>query len=286
MFTDSPFELVQAEEQHRGHAVVEQVFADVTSGPLLICRQGFSPRTPRGCPSRPWPTTSFAPPAPGQPALRQGPGRDHPPGPDRRRRPRRPARPRPPYPAPARGWHREHERPQPARLLAARRSGLTSPDPVRTGYGPRRPPRPRPRARNPGHAAEQASGRTPTPVFTPENSSGRNRLNELPELAGGSSLEGGCAIQLRQRRSRGPSGDRTLDERGLKVRRSAAELTARRYQRPDLFTHQRSPLVGRAGLEPAHLLLIRQLPSHAWPPPRSSESQHRTDDLRVMGAAL
>ena len=80
-------------------------------------------------------------------------------------------------------------------------------------------------------------------------------------------LEGGCAIQLRQRRSRGPSGDRTLDERGLKVRRSAAELTARRYQRPDLFTHQRSPLVGRAGLELAHLLLMRQLPSHAWPPP-------------------
>ena len=76
----------------------------------------------------------------------------------------------------------------------ARRSGLTSPDPVRTGYGPRRPPRTRPRARNPGHAAEQASGRTPTPVFTPENSSGRNRAgNELPELAGGSRLsrEGG-----------------------------------------------------------------------------------------------
>jgi len=30
----SPFELVQAETRHRGHAVVEQVFADVTSGPL------------------------------------------------------------------------------------------------------------------------------------------------------------------------------------------------------------------------------------------------------------
>jgi hypothetical protein len=33
VFTDSPFELVQAEGQHRGHAVVEQVFADITSGP-------------------------------------------------------------------------------------------------------------------------------------------------------------------------------------------------------------------------------------------------------------
>ena len=28
MFTDSPFELLQAEGQHRDHAIVEQVFAD------------------------------------------------------------------------------------------------------------------------------------------------------------------------------------------------------------------------------------------------------------------
>ena len=34
VFTDSPFELAQAEGQHRDHAVVEQMFADVTSGPL------------------------------------------------------------------------------------------------------------------------------------------------------------------------------------------------------------------------------------------------------------
>jgi hypothetical protein len=34
VFTDSPFELVQAEGQHRDHAVVEQVFADWTDGPL------------------------------------------------------------------------------------------------------------------------------------------------------------------------------------------------------------------------------------------------------------
>jgi hypothetical protein len=34
VFTDSPVELVQAEEQHRDHAVVEQVFADWTDGPL------------------------------------------------------------------------------------------------------------------------------------------------------------------------------------------------------------------------------------------------------------
>ena len=38
--SDSPFELVQAEGQHRGHAVVEQVFADVTSGPLAHMPSG------------------------------------------------------------------------------------------------------------------------------------------------------------------------------------------------------------------------------------------------------
>jgi hypothetical protein len=40
VFTDSPFELIQAEEQHRDHAVVEQVFADTTSGPLAHLPSG------------------------------------------------------------------------------------------------------------------------------------------------------------------------------------------------------------------------------------------------------
>jgi hypothetical protein len=40
VLTDSPFELVQAESQHRGHAIVEQVFADVTSGPLAHLPSG------------------------------------------------------------------------------------------------------------------------------------------------------------------------------------------------------------------------------------------------------
>jgi hypothetical protein len=40
VLTDSPFELVQAEGQHRGHAIVEQVFADVTSGPLAHLPSG------------------------------------------------------------------------------------------------------------------------------------------------------------------------------------------------------------------------------------------------------
>jgi hypothetical protein len=34
VFTDSPFTLLQAERQHRQHAVIEQVIADAKSGPL------------------------------------------------------------------------------------------------------------------------------------------------------------------------------------------------------------------------------------------------------------
>ena len=43
VFTDSPFELVQAEEQHRDHAIMEQVFADWTDGPLAHLPSGFFP---------------------------------------------------------------------------------------------------------------------------------------------------------------------------------------------------------------------------------------------------
>ena len=43
VFTDSPFELVQAEEQHRDHAIVEQVFADWNDGPLAHLPSGFFP---------------------------------------------------------------------------------------------------------------------------------------------------------------------------------------------------------------------------------------------------
>jgi hypothetical protein len=40
VFTDSPFELVQAEGQHRDHAIVEQVFADLYDGPLAHLPSG------------------------------------------------------------------------------------------------------------------------------------------------------------------------------------------------------------------------------------------------------
>jgi hypothetical protein len=40
VFTDSPFRLSQAESQHRGHAIVEQVFADLLDGPLAHLPSG------------------------------------------------------------------------------------------------------------------------------------------------------------------------------------------------------------------------------------------------------
>jgi DDE family transposase len=43
VFTDSPFTLIQAEEQHRDHAQVEQVLADWTDGPLAHLPSGSFP---------------------------------------------------------------------------------------------------------------------------------------------------------------------------------------------------------------------------------------------------
>jgi hypothetical protein len=40
VFTDSPFTMLQAEEHHRDHAIVEQVFADWTDGPLAHLPSG------------------------------------------------------------------------------------------------------------------------------------------------------------------------------------------------------------------------------------------------------
>lgn len=43
VFTDSPFTTIQAEEHHRDHAQVEQVFADLTDGPLAHLPSGSFP---------------------------------------------------------------------------------------------------------------------------------------------------------------------------------------------------------------------------------------------------
>ncbi|MEU5941730.1 IS1380 family transposase [Micromonospora sp. NPDC047548] len=40
VFTDSPYTLVQAEAQHRGHAIIEQVNADLIAGPLAHLPSG------------------------------------------------------------------------------------------------------------------------------------------------------------------------------------------------------------------------------------------------------
>ncbi|WP_375371994.1 transposase [Salinispora sp. H7-4] len=40
VFTDSPFTLVQAEAQHRQHAVIEQINADLIAGPLAHLPSG------------------------------------------------------------------------------------------------------------------------------------------------------------------------------------------------------------------------------------------------------
>jgi hypothetical protein len=43
VFTDSPFAALQAEEHHRDHARVEQVFADLADGPLAHLPSGSFP---------------------------------------------------------------------------------------------------------------------------------------------------------------------------------------------------------------------------------------------------
>ena len=145
VFTDSPFELIQAEGQHRDHAIVEQVFADMdrraARAPALrlVCRE----RRVAGVRCH-----RLQPAArrrrPGQPRLRQGPRRHAAPRPDQRRRPHRPVRPRPHHAAPARRLAPRTRMADPARRLrAARPGGLTSPDAVTAPLRPQRPPEPR-----------------------------------------------------------------------------------------------------------------------------------------------
>ena len=102
LFTDSPFEIIRAEAQHRDHAIIAQVFADLSSGPLAHL------------PSRPFPANAawltlaaichnltrawHA----GRAVHRQSPRPGHPRPADHRRRPHRPPRPRPHHHAPAR----------------------------------------------------------------------------------------------------------------------------------------------------------------------------------------
>src|SRR5258708_9844393 len=141
IFTDSPFEMLQAEAQHRDHAVVEQVLADWTDGPLAHLHIGvISSERGLARPGRHQPQPAARRRRPRQPRLRQGPRRHAAPRPDRRRRPRRPPRPPTHHLAPARmlAPPRRVDEPVRSRLRpAARRSRLTSPD-----IGHRAPERP------------------------------------------------------------------------------------------------------------------------------------------------
>jgi hypothetical protein len=74
VFTDSPFETVPAEGDHRDHAIVEQVFADLNAGPSRTCHPGISARTRHGSPSPPWLITCCDPPRPGPGLGTPGPG--------------------------------------------------------------------------------------------------------------------------------------------------------------------------------------------------------------------
>jgi len=61
VFSDSPLTLVQAEKTHRGHAIIEQVHADLKNGPLAHLPSG------RSRPTRPgssWPRSRSTSPAP------------------------------------------------------------------------------------------------------------------------------------------------------------------------------------------------------------------------------
>ena len=151
IFTDSPFTTLQAEEQHRGHAQVKQVFADLTNGPMAHLPSGCFPanaawlacaaishnllRAAGALASR---TCAKARAA----TLRRdliGVAA-----------PDRPPRPRPPHRAPARRLApcgRMDERVR-SRLRPARRHGLTSPDRSPHPHGPAAT------ARHPSHDQE------------------------------------------------------------------------------------------------------------------------------------
>ena len=64
VFTGPPFELVQAEGQHRDHAIVGQVIADLYAGPSPTSHPVISGQTPPGSSSPRWRTTCCVPPGP------------------------------------------------------------------------------------------------------------------------------------------------------------------------------------------------------------------------------
>jgi hypothetical protein len=142
VFTDSPFILLQAEEQHRDHAQVEQVLADWTDGPLAHLPY-VGVRRQRGLADlrchQPQPAARRR--IPGQPRLHQSPRRHLAARPHPRCRPRRPPQPRRNHPAPARGLapRARMDQPPQSHHRTASPPGLTSPDPVTAAPPPAAP---------------------------------------------------------------------------------------------------------------------------------------------------
>ncbi len=166
VLTDSPFEMIQAEAQHRDHAIVEQVFADWNDGPLAHLPSGHFPANAAWltCAAICHNLTRAAGDA-RRARPRPGPRRDHPPPPHQRRGPHRPPRPRPHHPPPARGLapRAQLDDPLRGRLRPARRPGLTSP--ARSPH-PRTAPaatRPSPRQNHPDKPQNTPAAGTPRP---------------------------------------------------------------------------------------------------------------------------
>jgi hypothetical protein len=191
VFTDSPFTLAQAEEQHRDHAVVEQVFADRTerahgSHAIGIIRRQRRLAGLRRDHAQPGPRRWV----PGLALPRQSQGRHHPGRPDRRGRPYRPPRPRPADPAPAAVLAPRGRVAQPVRgcLRPACPGGLTSPDrsPRLHGHAPPGSPPPLTPIRKTRTSRRTVNGRISTPAETPRSHSpARHRENDHLNLRGG-----------------------------------------------------------------------------------------------------
>ena len=192
VFTDSPYELAQAEEQHRGHAVIEQLLADLNDGPLAHLPSGKFTANAAWLAIAAIAATWSGPPAPGLLPPRQSPRGHHPPRPGRRRAPHRPPRPERPHPAPARRLAPRARVAEPfrSRLRPARRSGLTSPEPVRNPYARQGTPPPAPDP-GPRTSRRTVSGRQSTPsklsstrtAHTKSVGGLRLRLKDGPESA-------------------------------------------------------------------------------------------------------
>src|SRR6266567_188275 len=145
------------------------------------------------------------------------------------------------------------------RLRPARRSGLTSPDRSAPATAPTAT-EPRPRARNPGQAAGQASGRTPAPGFTPENSSCRNRSRKRPTGIG-RWIEAKCGNSDSRKHSRRSTDQRKLQKVQYQLelmKEVVAQLPQIKVSAPTSPTVDRLTAEEGAGLRALRALLLAE----------------------------